>query len=95
MIDLTGDHSLLDRAQTLYNSEFFIGVSSGLSWLSWASGTHTILISDFTPIHHEFKTNISRISANPELTSVNYNMTNITKPETVIESIKKYLESKN
>ena len=35
------------------------------------------------------------ISANPDLTSVNYNPVNITKPETVIESIKKYLESIN
>ena len=26
----------------------FIGISSGLSWLSWAAGTPTILISGFT-----------------------------------------------
>ena len=95
VIDLTGNISLLDRAQMLYNSEFFIGVSTGLSWLSWAVNTHTIMISDFTPINHEFKSNITRISANPELTTVNYNLTNVTKPETVIESVKKYLESKN
>ncbi len=95
VIDLTGNHSLLDRAKVLYNSEFFIGVSSGLSWLSWSVNTHTFMISDFTPIKHEFKSNITRISANPELDIVNYNMTNITKPETVIESIKKYLEIKN
>ncbi len=95
VIDLTGDKTLLDRAHVLYNSEFFIGVSTGLSWLSWASGTHTMIISDVTPMHHEFKTNVTRISANPDLMSVNYNPVNITKPETVMESIKKYLESKN
>lgn len=95
VVDLTGNHSLLDRAQTLHNCEFFIGVSTGLSWLAWASGAHTILVSDVTPMHHEFKSNITRISANPDLTSVNYNPVNITKPETVIESIKKYLESIN
>ncbi len=26
----------------------FIGISSGLSWLSWASGTPTVIISGFT-----------------------------------------------
>lgn len=77
------------------NAEFFMGVSSGLSWLSWGVNTHTFLISDVTQMNHEFQSNVTRISANPDLTSVNYNPVNITKPETVIESIKKYLESIN
>lgn len=34
--------------KALQESELFIGISSGLSWLSWAAGTPTILISGFT-----------------------------------------------
>jgi autotransporter strand-loop-strand O-heptosyltransferase len=34
--------------KSLQESELFIGISSGLSWLSWAAGTPTIIISGFT-----------------------------------------------
>ena len=94
VIDLTGDHSLLDRAQTLHNAEFFIGLSSGLSWLSWAVNTHVVLISDVTQITHEFITNVTRISANPYLQEVNYEAVNVTIPKTVINKIKNYLNGK-
>jgi autotransporter strand-loop-strand O-heptosyltransferase len=95
VINLTGDHSILSRANVLRNAEFFIGLSSGLSWLSWAVNTHVFMISDVTHSDHEFKSNMTRINANPQLTSVDYNAPFITKPETVIDSIKKYLESIN
>jgi autotransporter strand-loop-strand O-heptosyltransferase len=39
---------LMDVIKTLQESELFIGISGGLSWLSWAVGTPTILISGFT-----------------------------------------------
>ena len=94
VINLTGDKSIINRAQTLRNAEFFMGVSSGLSWLSWGVGTHTFLISDVTQMTHEFQSNVTRISANPNLINVNYNAPFVTKSETVINSIKKYLESK-
>jgi autotransporter strand-loop-strand O-heptosyltransferase len=42
-------------------SDFFIGISSGLSWLSWAIGTQTILISGFSEEYTEPTTNIERI----------------------------------
>jgi autotransporter strand-loop-strand O-heptosyltransferase len=45
----------------LYHSEFMIGLSSGLSWINWALGKHTVMISGFTPKYHEFTTNITRI----------------------------------
>jgi autotransporter strand-loop-strand O-heptosyltransferase len=93
--NLTGDKSIINRAQTLRNAEFFMGVSSGLSWLSWGVGTHTFLISDVTQMNHEFQSNVTRISANPTLTNVNYHAPFVTKSETVINSIKKYLESKS
>jgi hypothetical protein len=40
-------------------------------------------------------TNCTRISANNDLKVVDYNASNITEPESVINSIKKYIESKN
>lgn len=61
VINKTGDINLFDRISDLYDADFFIGVSSGLSWLSWACGTHTFLISDFTPSNHEFSDNCTRI----------------------------------
>lgn len=36
------------------NSKFFIGLSSGLSWLAWALETPVIMISNFTEEGHEF-----------------------------------------
>ncbi len=35
-------------------SEFFIGLSSGLSWLAWAIGKPVVMISNFTEADHEF-----------------------------------------
>jgi autotransporter strand-loop-strand O-heptosyltransferase len=40
---------------TLQKSVLFIGISSGLSWLSWAVGTKTCLISGFTDSITEFE----------------------------------------
>lgn len=37
------------------SSKFFIGLSSGLSWLAWALDTEVIMISNFTQEDHEFK----------------------------------------
>ena len=36
------------------NSKFFIGLSSGLSWLAWALDVPVIMISNFTEANHEF-----------------------------------------
>jgi len=95
IIDLTGNKPLIERAQLIHNADFFIGLSSGLSWLSWGVGTHTFLISDVTQMNHEFTTNISRISANPTITKIQYDLPNVTHPNTVIERINEYLEIKN
>lgn len=53
--------TLNDVIEVLQESELFIGISSGLSWLSWASGTPTILISGFTDVYTEPLEGISRI----------------------------------
>ena len=52
---------LEDVIQTIQESELFIGISSGLSWISWACGTPTILISGFTDIYTEPFEGISRV----------------------------------
>ena len=45
----------------LQESELFIGLGSGLSWLSWAVGTETILISGFTDTFNEPQNGIRRV----------------------------------
>lgn len=55
-IDLTGDKPLSDRMNQIYHSSFFIGLPSGLSWLSWALEKPTILISGFSYDYTEFET---------------------------------------
>jgi len=95
VIDLTGNRPLIDRANLLHNADFFIGLSSGLSWLSWSVNTHTFLISDVTQMNHEFSNNVTRISANPNIQTIRYDAPNVTNPDTVIDAIKKYLETKS
>jgi len=45
----------------LMGCEFFIGISSGLSWLSWATNTPTLLLSGFTDENLEPNNGIFRI----------------------------------
>lgn len=54
--DETGDRSLSERARWLKHADFFIGLSSGLAWVAWASGTPVVLISGFTHPTNEFDT---------------------------------------
>lgn len=54
VVDMTGNYSLQDRIEQLAESELFIGLGSGLSWLAWATGIDTILISGFSEKYSEF-----------------------------------------
>ena len=54
--DFTGPKPLLERAALLKYADFFIGLSSGLAWLSWAVGIPTVMISGFTHPNNEFQT---------------------------------------
>jgi autotransporter strand-loop-strand O-heptosyltransferase len=54
--DETGDRPLAERARWLRHAEFFVGLSSGLSWLAWAVGIPVVLISGFTHPTNEFVT---------------------------------------
>jgi autotransporter strand-loop-strand O-heptosyltransferase len=54
--DETGERPLQERARWLKHAAFFVGLSSGLSWLAWAVGTPVVLISGFTHPTNEFAT---------------------------------------
>jgi len=54
--DQTGDRDLSERARWLKHADFFVGLSSGLSWLAWAAGTPVVMISGFTHPLNEFDT---------------------------------------
>lgn len=54
--DETGDRPLVERVRWLRHAEFFVGLSSGLSWLAWAAGTPVVLIGGATPPTQEFTT---------------------------------------
>jgi hypothetical protein len=47
---------LVERVRWLKHAEFFVGLSSGLSWLARASGTPVVMISGFTHPTNEFDT---------------------------------------
>lgn len=54
--DFTGDIPLPERVALLQYAEFFIGLSSGLSWLAWACRIPVVMISGFTLPGCEFYT---------------------------------------
>ncbi len=55
VLDWTGDKPISDRINQINHSEFFIGITSGLSWLAWATGKRVVMISGFTDIFNEFQ----------------------------------------
>ena len=67
VIDETGNKPLQDRMRLIHNADFHIGTGSGLSWLAWAVGTPTILISSFSKPYTEFQNNIIRLYNDNEL----------------------------
>jgi len=55
------DTSIENTINVIHHSEFFIGLSSGLSWLAWGLNKHVVMISNFTTPDHEFQSNCTRI----------------------------------
>lgn len=54
--NLTGDLPLEERVDILFHADFFVGLSSGLSWLAWAVGKPVVLVSGFSLPTMEFYT---------------------------------------
>jgi autotransporter strand-loop-strand O-heptosyltransferase len=65
VLDRTGDLPMQERFTDILNADLFIGVGSGLSWVSWALGTKTIMISGFSYPHTEFEDCIRVFNDNP------------------------------
>jgi len=62
VIKQNGNRPLSERVWYLQHCEFFIGMSSGLSWLAWASGAKVVLISGHSKKWLEFSENCLRIN---------------------------------
>jgi autotransporter strand-loop-strand O-heptosyltransferase len=65
-VENISDDSMENTKNIIFHSEFVVGLSSGLSWLSWALGKHVVMISNFTEPDHEFTINCTRIT-NPSV----------------------------
>ena len=87
IIDLSGDYPLQERINDILHARYHFGVSSGLSWLAWALNTEVFMISDVTPFSHEFTSNVIRVG-NPNLLTVDYNSTERTSTDMVLEKLK-------
>jgi autotransporter strand-loop-strand O-heptosyltransferase len=72
VVDKSGDIPIEHRVADLASASYFIGVSSGLSWLAHSLDCHVFLISDFTPKNHEFNTNVTRIYGSNVRTQIEY-----------------------
>jgi autotransporter strand-loop-strand O-heptosyltransferase len=49
------DTSIENTMSVIHHSDFFIGLSSGISWLSFGLGKKVVMISAFTEADHEFE----------------------------------------
>lgn len=56
------DKSIENVMNYIYHAEFFIGLSSGLSWLAWALEKQVFMIANFSKSDHEFQLDCIRIT---------------------------------
>lgn len=61
VINKSGTNDIHETIKILRHCKFYIGLSSGVSWLSWALGKKVVMISGFTNPIVEFKENCHRI----------------------------------
>ncbi len=54
--DFTGNLPLQERVNLIKDADFFIGLSSGLSWIAWCCKVPVVMISGFTHPTNEFET---------------------------------------
>jgi len=62
IVDLTGEFFHLERSEILKKAQFFVGLPSGISWISWAVGTPVVMISGFSSEFAEFEEDCYRVS---------------------------------
>ena len=55
------DKSFENTMNYIHHCEFFIGLSSGLGWLTWAMQKKQFMIANFTNPDHEYSKNTTRI----------------------------------
>jgi len=60
-VENLNNYSMDEIMKAISNCKFFIGLSSGISWLAWAMNKKVVLISNFTSYNHEFLDNCIRI----------------------------------
>ena len=53
-----------DTWNYLYHADLFIGLGSGLSWMNWALGKHTLMVNNFIPFGYEFSKNLTKVENN-------------------------------
>jgi autotransporter strand-loop-strand O-heptosyltransferase len=56
------DKSIPSIMNYLHHAEFYIGLSSGISWLSWGMRKRVFMIANFSTKDHEFQTDCIRIT---------------------------------
>lgn len=56
------DKSLQTVMNYIHHADFFIGLSSGLSWMAWAMRKKVFMIANFSRPDHEFQTDCIRIT---------------------------------
>jgi autotransporter strand-loop-strand O-heptosyltransferase len=61
VIDYCNNKPMMDLVNLIQYSKFFIGLGSGLSWMAWALGKKSVMISGFSQDWCEFKEDNYRI----------------------------------
>ena len=89
--NFTGDIPLEERVDLLYHADFFIGLSSGLSWLAWAVGKPVVMISGFTLPINEFDHQDFEWCPRHKGDEKHYECTGFISPEQVIKAIDKLM----
>lgn len=57
----TGEYPIEYRVEQIKNCEFFLGISSGLSWLAWSLGKKVVMVSGCTDTYNEFQSDCYRV----------------------------------
>jgi len=61
VINKTGNIPIFDCVNLIQHSKFFVGISSGLTWLTWSLGMKSVMISGFTAPWFEFQEDNYRV----------------------------------